>query len=118
MGEELGLAVTQEAGIGWSGTELGPGTTEAYAAELDGLAAAINAYRHAVGYLSGTGDDDAAGGADGGDGAGDATGADGQGKRPKNGLVLACSCPRKIRCSTAAAEAGPIVCGVCQASFQ
>ncbi len=49
LGEELGLAVTQVPGIGWSGTELGPGTAEVYAAELDGLAAAITSYPNAEG---------------------------------------------------------------------
>ena len=107
-GRSWAWPVTQVPGIGWSGTELGPGTSEAYAAELDGLAAAITAYRHAEGYLSGTGDDDA---------AGDENGAGGHGRRPKNGVVLACSCPRKIRCSTTAAAAGPIVCGLCRDVF-
>ena len=39
LGEELGLVVTQVAGIGWSGTALADGTTARYAAELVQLAA-------------------------------------------------------------------------------
>ena len=38
-------------------------------------------------------------------------------KKPKNGLVLVCSCARKIRASATVAEAGPILCGLCRTEF-
>ena len=110
LGEELGLMVTQVAGIGWSGTALADGTASAYAAELVQLAAAITAYRYSEGSLPATGD-----GHQGGRGGSGSSG--GRGGAPKNGLVLACDCPRRVRVSSAAAARGPILCGVCDAEF-
>ena len=115
LAEELGLTVTQLPSLGWSGTTLAPATVAEYAAELVGLAAAITAYRYAEGYLPGTG----AGGD--GQGAGDGQGEDGDDdtgtKKPKNGVVLTCSCARKVRASATVAELGPILCGLCRTEF-
>lgn len=110
LGEELGLLITVVKGIGWSGTELAPGTAQGYAGEVHGLAAAITAWRYAEGYLPGLGGDD-----QDKDGGGEA-GAGGRTK-PKNGLVLVCACARKIRASVSVAELGPIICGVCASPF-
>lgn len=110
LGEELGLVVTQVVGIGWSGTALASGTAATYAAELVQLAAAITAYRYAEGALPSAGDGDR-GGKGGTGGGGGSKGS------PKNGLVLVCGCPRRIRVSTAVAAQGPILCGVCDTEF-
>ena len=105
LGEELGLVVTQVAGIGWSGTALAEGTAAVYAAELVQLAAAITAYRYSEGSLPSAGDGDRGGkGGDGEAGSGGAGG--GRGGSSKNGLVLVCDCPRRIRVSSAAATRG------------
>jgi hypothetical protein len=115
LGEEVGLTITQTPPIGWSGTELADGTAGEYADELEALALALTAYRHHEHYLpgqtsGGDGDQDD----DTGGGEGD---EDGQRRRPKNGVVLLCGCDRKIRTSSTAAEAGPILCGLCGQEF-
>lgn len=113
LGEELGLTITQDPSIGWSGTKLPDPTRESYVDAIAALQAAITAYRHSEGYLPGLGPGDDAGGDD-------AAGTSGGGgaKRPKNGLVLMCGCQRRVRMSTAAAELGPVLCGVCSTSFE
>lgn len=117
LGEELGLIIKQHPQIGWSLTELAPGTREEYVDELEDLAAALVAYRYAEGQVPALpGDPGAADGATGDAGGGEAGAG---GRRPKNGLVLVCSCPkpRKLRASAAVVELGPILCGVCGAEF-
>lgn len=115
LGEEVGLIINQHPQIGWSLTQLAPGTVDEYADELEELAAALVAYRYAEGQVPAMpGDPDSTGGADG-----DASGGEAGGRRPKNGLVLVCGCPkpRKIRASAAVVEFGPIICGVCRSEF-
>lgn len=116
LGEELGLTITQHPQIGWSLTQLAPGTVDEYADELEELAAALVAYRYAEGQIPAGDPGDADGAA--GDAGGGEAGAGG-GRRPKNGLVLVCGCPkpRKIRASAAVVDAGPILCGVCAQEF-
>ena len=117
LGEELGLTITQVQGIGWSGTDLAPGTAEAYADEITALGASINAYRHSEGMVPP--------GPGAGNGQDDGTDADGDQdedeapKKPKNGYSLTCDCaePRRIRVSAKTREAGPILCGVCGSEF-
>ncbi|GGU37412.1 hypothetical protein [Nocardioides albus] len=112
LGEELGLTITQAPTIGWSSTELAPGTADEYAEEIAALSSAIVAFRNTEGAVpvGPTG-----GGKDGPTGGGRGIGA----KRPKNGLVLVCECSpgRRIRASAAVVERGSIVCGVCSADF-
>ncbi len=118
LGEELGLVITQHPQIGWSLTELAPGTSDEYAEELEELAAALVAYRYAEGQVPALPGDPGAEDGAAGDASGGEAGAGG-GRRPKNGLVLVCSCPkpRKIRASAAVVELGPILCGVCGQEF-
>lgn len=113
LGEELGLVITQVDGIGWSGTNLRDETKDAYSSVIADLQGAITAYRHSEGYLPGLGPGD-----DSDDGEGGESGDSGKGRRPKNGLVLACSCPRRLRMSASAAEIGPVVCSVCGEAFE
>ncbi|HET9873916.1 MAG TPA: hypothetical protein VFP89_15130 [Propionibacteriaceae bacterium] len=112
LAEELGLHVTQLTDIGWSGTVLADNTAARYAEELAQLACAITAYRYAEGTLTSPGA--GKGGGKAGSGGGGAAG----GSSPKNGLVLACECPRRIRASTTVVSAGPILCGVCNSEFK
>lgn len=109
LGTELGLTITKTDPIGWSGTALGPLTAAEYADELVELSRALVSYRYSEHQLPAG--PDAGEGPDAGDDAGAA------GAKPKNGLVLKCRCPRKIRTSATAAAAGPILCGVCRAEF-
>jgi len=111
VGEELGLTVTQVAGIGWSGTALADDTAATYSAELGQLARAITAYRFAEGSLP------TPGGGNGGGMDGNGGSAGGGRGSPKNGLVLTCDCRRRIRVSTTVAALGPILCGVCGGEF-
>ncbi|MFD7161717.1 hypothetical protein ACFV9C_44530 [Kribbella sp. NPDC059898] len=114
LGEEVGLTITQTPPIGWSGTALAPGTTDEYVDELETLDRALVTYRHSEHEVPA----DPAGG----DGDEDETGAAGVpaaggGRPPKNGYSLTCGCKRRIRASAAVAEAGPILCGLCQTEF-
>ncbi|MEI7059043.1 hypothetical protein WBG06_24695 [Nocardioides sp. CCNWLW239] len=113
LGEELGLTITQAPTIGWSSTELAPGTAIGYGEAIEALATAIVAFRNS---------EDAVpvgptGGGKGGTAAGGRSG--GRSRRPKNGLVLVCKCSpgRRIRASAGVFERGPIVCGVCRGDF-
>jgi hypothetical protein len=47
----------------------------------------------------------------------EASSADGRKGAPKNGVVLVCDCPRRIRVSSAVAALGPILCGICDTEF-
>ena len=118
LGEEMGLTISQHPQIGWSLTELAPGTAEEYVDELEDLAAALVAYRYAEGQVPIAPGDPGADGEGGAAGGGEA-GAVGGGRRPKNGLVLVCGCakPRKIRASAAVVDLGPILCGLCRQEF-
>lgn len=109
LGEELGLTIAQAPTIGWSSTELAPGTAVEYVDEIEALASAIVAFRNTEGA--------ATVGPTGGGKRGPSGG--GGSRRPKNGLVLVCECSpgRRIRASAAVVERGPIVCGVCSADF-
>lgn len=113
LGEELGLTITQAPTIGWSSTELAPGTAVEYVEEIEALASAIVAFRNTEGAATvgptGGGKRGPSGGSAGGGGS----------RRPKNGLVLVCACSpgRRIRASAAVVDRGPITCGVCSADF-
>lgn len=93
LATELGLTVTQDPKIGWSPSELGPGTADLYRNVLADLTEAISAYRHP-----------------------DASGNPGT-SRASTSRVLEYTCPRKIRVSASTAAEGPILCGVCGTPF-
>lgn len=96
LGEELGLVIKQHPQIGWSLTELAPGTSEEYADELEELAAALVAYRYAEGQVPALpGDADGADGATGDAGGGDA-GAGG-GRWPKTAWCWSAVVPSPAR---------------------
>ena len=91
---ELGLMATKDERIGWSPCTLRPDTADHYAAVLADLGAAMRAFRHI-----------------------DEPGGSTRTTTTNNGQNLTCACPRKIRTTTAVAEAGPILCGVCDTPF-
>jgi hypothetical protein len=93
LGEELGLVITEDGPLGWSGTTLGPEAEQRYADVLRQLAAAMTAYRRA-----------------------EQPGMAGKSKTT-NLLVAMCACPRKIRVARATLSEAPIVCGACRAEF-
>jgi hypothetical protein len=93
LAAELGLVAKKDPRIGWSPCTLRPDTAEHYKSVLDGLGAAMRAYRHPEQLLDRTRTNN------------------------NNGHVLECDCPRKIRVSAKVHEQGPILCGVCQGLF-
>ncbi|MGH3233143.1 MAG: hypothetical protein ACRDOH_07785 [Streptosporangiaceae bacterium] len=93
LAEELGLAVAQVDGIGWSGTTVTDAAAAVYAAEIGDLAGALVAWRHPERR-----------------GGGRAGGSN-------NGLAARCGCGRRIRVAPAVYDAGPITCGICGGDF-
>jgi len=93
LGEELGLIITEDGTLGWSGTTLSPEAAQRYVDVLRQLAAAMTAYRRA-----------------------EQPGMAGKSKNT-NLLVAECACPRKIRVARATLAEAPIVCGACHAEF-
>jgi hypothetical protein len=90
---ELGLTASKDDKLGWSPCQLQPSTQARYAAVLDELGTAMQAYRHP---------DD---------------GGTTRRTNSNNGLVLTCECPRKIRVAVSTVEEGPIICGTCHTPF-
>jgi len=93
LATELGLDPRMDPRLGWSPCTLRPDTAEEYRPILDQLAAALSTWRHA-----------------------EPARAAGRSKT-SNGVSCSCECPRKIRVSVSVLEAGPILCGVCDAAF-
>jgi hypothetical protein len=92
---ELGIDVEHTQQLGYSTTTVPDATARRYAAAVKNLGDAITAYRRAeFGPLSG-----------------------GNRRDSNNGHALVCDCGRKIRASIAVAEAGPIICGLCEQPF-
>lgn len=113
---EVGIEVEHSKLLGWSTTTLPDHTADAYAEQVANLEAAIFAHRR----IEGGGILGPGAGPDNGDG--DDQGANGDDENPepktkKNGHALVCGCGRKIRCSNAVHEAGPILCGLCNEPF-
>jgi hypothetical protein len=93
LAAELGLTASRHHKLGWSPCTLQTTTAAAYASVLAELGTAMRAYRHPETITAR--------------------------KRANNnnGLALTCGCSRRIRVSVAVAEAGPILCGLCDALF-
>jgi hypothetical protein len=94
---EVGLTVTSDPQLGYSPSELAPGTADEYAAQLVELSGALVAFRHP-----------------------EPTGGRERNKSAGNGVAAVCSCPepRRIRVrSRQQFDAGPIVCGICRQPF-
>jgi hypothetical protein len=113
---EVGLTGTEDARIGWSISTLTRATIAEYRTDIAALDAAIATWRHPESWTpptppttptdpgteeSATTDTDPAEPA----------------PRPRNGVVLLCDCGRRIRASTAVADLGSIICGICQTPF-
>jgi hypothetical protein len=93
LGAELGITVELDGPRGWSGTTLPDATADEYAAELAVLDTAIVAYRRSE--------------------------IRGPGKTSRNNPPATCECDpvRRIRVARSVLDAGPIVCGICEAPF-
>lgn len=91
---ELGLEPQKDSRIGWSHCTLLPDTATLYAAELDAMGEALQAYRHPEIHLGGST------------------------RKSNNALPCACSCPRRIRVARAVLDEGAITCDVCGAAFE
>ncbi|QLY29256.1 hypothetical protein H0264_28835 [Nocardia huaxiensis] len=94
LGTELGLTLTQDPKLGWSVTTVPDQTRQTYRDEMEELAFALVAYRrHEPNRRGGR-------------------------KSNNNGMTAECDCGRKIRVSESTFSAGPIICGLCQMSFE
>lgn len=95
LAHEVGIEVEHSKELGYSTTTVPESTQQRYSAAVSALGAAITAYRRAE--------------------FGSAAGGRGS---SNNGRALVCGCGRKIRASVSVAEAGPIVCGLCDTPFE
>jgi hypothetical protein len=93
LARELGLEVTSVKPIGWSATTVPDPTASSYAGQLEELQAALVLWRRQE----------------------HRTGA---GTRSRNLRAAACSCGRRIRVAKATIAEAPILCGLCQESFE
>jgi hypothetical protein len=90
LAAEVGITVTKVPSLGWSETSVPDLTARTYRTELQGLAAAITAFRH--------------------------TEIPGR-ANSNNGVSAQCACPRKIRVARSTLERGPITCRLCGKDF-
>jgi hypothetical protein len=88
LARELGLEMASVKPIGWSATTVPDTIAEAYAGELEELAAALVLWRRQEHRI-------------------------GSGRRSRNLLAAACACGRKLRAARTTLQEAPIVCGLC-----
>jgi hypothetical protein len=93
LAHELGLEVASVQPIGWSATTVPAQTADAYAGQLEDLAAALMLWRRQEQRSS-------------------------AGPRSRNLLAAACHCGRRIRVARATLAEAPIHCAACQQPFQ
>jgi hypothetical protein len=92
LAHELGLEVTSIQPIGWSTTTVHTQTADAYAGQVEELAAALVLWRRQEHRL-------------------------GPGTRSRNLLAATCGCGRRIRVAKTTLAEAPILCAACQQSF-
>lgn len=90
---EVGITVEKDPKLGWSPTTVPEATRADYAEEIGVLGAALRMRRTSE------------------------TGSEGKPKKPGPPACV-CACGRRIRVAVSVREAGPIVCGICDAEFQ
>jgi hypothetical protein len=93
LADELGLEVASVQPIGWSATIVPVPTADAYAGQLEDLAAALVLWRRQEHRI-------------------------GPGARSRNLLAATCHCGRRIRVARATLAEAPILCAACQQPFQ
>jgi hypothetical protein len=93
LARELGLTVTSVQPIGWSATTVPTQTADAYAGQLEDLAAALVLWRRQEYHL-------------------------GAGPRSRNLLAATCGCGRRIRAAKTTLAEAPILCGACEQPFE
>jgi hypothetical protein len=89
---ELGLEVASIQPIGWSATTVPTQTADAYAGQLEGLAAALVLWRRQEHRI-------------------------GPGPRSRNLLAATCGCGRRIRVAKTTLAEAPILCAACEQPF-
>jgi len=94
LADELGLDAHKDDRIGWSVCTLRAATEQRYSGELEGLKAALSAYRHPEIHVE----------------AGRTS--------SNNALACLCTCPRRIRVARAVLDEGGITCEVCGDTFE
>lgn len=93
LAAEMGIEVAKVPSLGWSDTTVPDATAAAYRGELQGLDAAITAFRHAEPRSRGR-------------------------ANSNNGVAARCGCGRRIRIAESVLAAGPVVCGLCGSDFE
>jgi hypothetical protein len=93
LAHELGLEVTSIQPIGWSATTVPEHTADAYAGQLEDLAAALVLWRRQEHRI-------------------------GPGTRSRNLLAATCGCGRRIRVAKTTLAEAPILCAACQQPFK
>ncbi|WP_207223611.1 hypothetical protein [Pseudonocardia sediminis] len=91
--EEIGVAVEKDPKLGWSPTTVPDATRAVYAAAIGELGRALRMRR-----------------------ASETTGGAEKPKKPGPPACV-CACGRRIRVAVSVREAGPILCGICEAEF-
>jgi hypothetical protein len=92
LARELGLQVASIRPIGWSATTVPTPTADAYAGQLEELAAALVLWRRHEHRI-------------------------GSGPRSRNLLAAICGCGRRIRVAKSTLAEAPILCAACEQSF-
>lgn len=105
LGEELGLAISQDATRGWSGTALPLETAAVYEEAAERLARALTLHRDAPLRRRAAG------------GSGPRDAADAEPDGPARSTLCVCGCPRRIRVAPSVLAQGPITCGICGRDF-
>jgi hypothetical protein len=93
LAHELGLEVASIQPIGWSATTVPEHTADAYAGQLEDLAAALVLWRRQEHRI-------------------------GPGTRSRNLLAATCGCGRRIRVAKTTLAEAPILCAACQQPFE
>jgi hypothetical protein len=93
LAHELGLEVASIQPIGWSATTVPTQTANAYAGQVEELAAALVLWRRHEHRI-------------------------GPGPRSRNLLAATCGCGRRIRVARATLAQAPILCGACEEPFE
>jgi hypothetical protein len=94
LAHELGLAVAQADGIGWSATSVPAATADAYDEALNVLAAALTLWRRR-----------------------ELAGPSGP-EQPRSTVACVCGCGRRLRVARSTLALAPILCGACGQTFE
>jgi len=110
---EVGLRVGSMPPYGWAKTELAPATIEHYSAEITRIGEEMRIARRLKRGAT-------VNGTLGGDGSSPGTDADatGEAEVAKKNKPAECGCGRKMRMAPSVLAKGPVMCGVCNTTFE